>query len=312
MTMGTTYTVKLAPKSSYKREHVKRQISEILNKVNQKMSTYMEDSDISVLNNLESDKIFVLDPWFNDVLRFSIDLARRTDGAYDPTVGPLVNLWGFGPAERKSLPSEKDISQIKESVGYEKLMFVNFEGKPAVKKTKSKLYVDLSSSAKGYAVDKLSEFLMSEGLDDFLIEVGGEMKARGKKFKADWVVAIEKPDPGQRSVYRSFPLKNMSIATSGSYRNFFKSGDKTYSHTIDASTGRPIEHKMVSVTVLDESCMKADAHATALMVLGPERAKSFSEKEGLAVYFIYKKDTEIAEFNTYSSKAFKALNPMLN
>lgn len=283
------------------------------------MSTYIEDSDISKLNNLDANEPFSLDPWFYEVLSFSIDVAKMTKGSYDPTVGPLVNLWGFGPTERKTLPSDEDVYRVKGVVGFDKLSFEKEKsGGWLVKKLEPKLYVDLSSSAKGYAVDKLSELLLKEGLENFLVEVGGEIKAGGKKFGKDWVVAIEKPDPEQRAVYRAFPLKDMSIATSGSYRNFFKAGSKTYSHTIDAATGKPVEHRMVSVTVLNKSCMKADAFATALMVLGPKRAKALAEEQNLAVYFIYKDDSEVSKtdetpkFATYMSKAFKAINPMIN
>jgi thiamine biosynthesis lipoprotein len=241
-------------------------------------------------------------------------VAKLTKGAYDPTVGPLVNLWGFGPTERNEFPSDEEINRVKSYVGFEKLKFQNGGSNWLVKKLEPKLYVDLSSSAKGYAVDKLSELLIAEGLVNFLVEVGGEIRAQGKKFEKDWIVAIEKPDPDQRAIYTSFPLKNMSIATSGSYRNFFTSGMKTYSHAIDASTGRPVEHKMLSVTVLNESCMKADAFATALMVLGPEKAKDFAEENDLAVYFIYDQggSPENPKTSTFSSKAFKALNPMVD
>ena len=291
MTMGTTYSIKVAHGSFFNQEHTKRQISNILKKVNAKMSTYIEDSDISKFNNLQSSEPFSLDPWLHHVLKFSLSVAKLTKGVYDPTVGPLVNLWGFGPTERRSFPSDKEISEIKSIVGYEKLSFKKKGDIWLIQKSEPRTYVDLSSAAKGYAVDKLAEFLRSEGIEDFLVEVGGEIRAHGKKFDKSWIVAIEKPGSDKRAVYRSFPLENMSIATSGSYRNFFKSGSKVYSHTIDAITGKPIEHKMISVTVLNESCMKADAFATALMVLGPERAKHFAEEHKLAVYFIYKKNS---------------------
>ena len=313
MTMGATYSVKLAHGSSVETEFIKRQVSDILRKVNLKMSTYMDESDISELNQLASQEPYRLDPWFYEVLNFSLLVARLTNGSYDPTVGPLVNLWGFGPNERRALPTDDEIKRVKENIGFDKLIFERKDSEWYVKKLQPKLYVDLSSSAKGFAVDKIAEFLMDEDIKNFFIEVGGEIRAGGDKFGKNWVVAIERPDPNQRAVYRSFPLKNMSIATSGSYRNFFKSGSKTYSHTIDAALGKPIEHKMVSVTVLNESCMKADAFATALMVLGPEKSKGFAEENNLAVYYIYNTGTDDGEpqFSTHMSKAFKKINPMI-
>ena len=319
VTMGTTYSVKVAHKSLFKKDHVKKQIEDILKKVNDKMSTYIKDSDISKFNNLKTSEDFPLDPWFYDVLKFSIELAKLTKGSYDPTLGPLVNLWGFGPTKKSFLPSDEEIAKTKSIVGYDKLTFKRSGSGWLVKKSEPKLHVDLSSSAKGYAVDKVTEFLIAEGLENFLVEIGGEIKAHGSKFEKNWIVAIEKPDPNQRAIHYLFSLKNMSIATSGSYRNFFKLESKTYSHTIDASTGKPVEHNMVSVTVLNESCMKADAFATALMALGPKKAKTFAEEQNLAVYFIYKKEESEAskvddkpKFVTHMSQAFKVLNPVIN
>jgi len=309
-TMGTSYSVKVASESDFDKEHYKSEITKILKKVNQQMSTYIKDSEISLLNSIkESDVPFKLSDWFYEVLKFSLKVAKKTNGSYDPTVGPFVNLWGFGPSSKKKVPTDKEILELKKSVGFNKLKLYESDGRRFVAKKDPDLYVDLSSSAKGFAVDKIAEFLESEDFNDYFVEVGGEIRAKGKKFEKEWMVAVERPEANQRSVYKSFPLNDMSIATSGSYRNYFESGGKSYSHTIDASTGKPVEHVMVSVTVLDKNCMKADAYATALMVLGPERAEVFSEKEALAVYFIYKKDSE---FVTHSSSAFKSISGVID
>lgn len=289
-TMGTVYSVKYIPLDrSLTSEKVKSDIESILRDVNRQMSTYMPGSEISKVNHQYSAPSMSISPWFAQVLTYSLDLAASTGGLFDPTVGPLVNLWGFGPGGKRKVPQDSEISNVRKYVGYKKIQLKpDASGKWHVTKQDPRVEIDLSSTAKGFAVDKVSEYLSLNGLVNHLVEIGGEIKARGFKKKGEpWVVGVENPvaEP-QASPHIFFPIIDMSIATSGSYRNFFSEEGSTYSHTLDPRSGRPIQHDLVSVTVLDESCMKADGLATALMAMGPKRAWEYAIKHKLPVYMI--------------------------
>ena len=237
---------------------------------------------------------------------YSLNLAEQTDGAYDPTIGPLVNLWGFGPDGSKKVPTKTEIADAKNHVGFSKVKIQKSNGEFSVEKETDKVYVDLSSSAKGFGVDKVSELLTQKGIKNHLVEIGGELRAKGKKFKKNWIVGVEKPAESAKAVQIAFALKNMSIATSGDYRNFFKEKGRKYSHTIDQKTGRPVQHKLFSVTVLDQDCIKADALATALMALGPDKAKNFAYENAIPAYLIYEDST--GELTEHQSPVFKELS----
>jgi len=304
-TMGTTYSVKIAEKKSASVKELKAEIDKILVEVNRQMSTYLKDSEISKLNSAPMNTNVEISPWFKEVLIYSLKLAEQTDGAYDPTLGPLVNLWGFGPKGSRRVPNDLQVEKAKSNVGYDKLVISRANEKDVAIKKRDGVYVDLSSSAKGFGVDKVSEFLKTKGYKNHLVEIGGELKASGKKFDKDWIVGVEKPTEGKKAVQFAFPLKNMSIATSGDYRNFFKEGGKSYSHTINIETGRPVEHKLFSVTVLEESCMKADALATALMALGPDKAQNYAYENDLAVFLIF--ENPEGKLTEHSSPKFSSL-----
>jgi len=304
-TMGTTYSVKIAEKKKLDLESLKLEIDKILVEVNRQMSTYQKDSEISKLNKAPMNINVEISAWFKEVLVYSLNLAEQTDGAYDPTLGPLVNLWGFGPSATRKVPNEAQVAKAKSNSGYDKLTLSRALGKDVVIKKRDGVYVDLSSSAKGFGVDKIAEFLISKGHQNHLVEIGGELRAGGKKFDKDWVVGIEKPAEGKQGVQFAFPLKNMSIATSGDYRNFFKEKGRKYSHTIDKETGKPVVHKLLSVTVLEETCMAADALATALTALGPDKAQNYAYENNLAAYLIYEdSDGKLVE---HSSPKFSSL-----
>ncbi len=320
--MGTTYSVKLATNAkgqtgsevilgSLEKSTLELEITKLLKNINQSMSTYIPDSEISKFNQSKKLVPVVLSKDFFKVLSFSVQVAKETSGSYDPTLGPLVNLWGFGPDKSKTVPSKKEIAHAMSLSGYKKLsLYSDVNGLSAEKKVEG-LYVDLSSSAKGFAVDEISKLMHSKNLAHHLVEVGGEIKAQGKKFDTDWRVAIEKPSlDNTRSVFKSFILKDKCIATSGSYRNYFENEAKSFSHVIDGATGMPTVHKVISATVIHESCMKADAYATALMVLGFKRAKKFSNDKGLLSYLIFSDDSK--KLTTYGSDAFKSELPMID
>jgi len=225
-----------------------------------------------------------------EVLKQAQHVSVLTNGAFDVTVGPLVNLWGFGPLPgNDQVPSEQEIREAMNRVGYTGLQVRS--SPPGIRKDRPDLYVDLSAIAKGYAVDAVAEHLQALGIDDYMVEIGGEIQAKGRNARDRlWRIAIEKPSTGSRSLHRVIELSNVGIATSGDYRNYFEKEGKRYSHTIDPMTGRPVTHKLASVTVAHPSTMQADALATALMALGPEAGYRFAEQHKLAAFFIVNSD----------------------
>jgi len=229
-------------------------------------------------------------------------ISEQTDGAFDITVGPLVNLWGFGPKGRViSAPSADKIASIRTRVGYQKL---GVSQNPPLLKKSNNLQVDLSAIAKGYAVDQLASLLVAKGINNYLVEIGGELKLSGNKPNGEsWKIAIEAPLTTERSAQHVLPISNIAMATSGDYRNYFEEGGVRYSHTINPLTGAPIKHALVSVTVLHPSCADADALATALMVMGDKKGVEFAKHHDLAAYFLTKAQ-EGAELESFATAKF--------
>ena len=300
-TMGTSWSVKFTGTPENGVPALKSAIESSLEDINQEMSTYLPDSAISRFNGLEAGGSLVLPSDFAMVLDEALGLAEATDGAYDVTVGPLVNLWGFGPdPERFEPPPEADIEAARARVGWDKLKLNGDQlAQPGG------VYLDLSSIAKGFAVDKVAEVLENAGIKNYLVEIGGELRAGGRKpYGQPWRIAVERPIPGVREMEKVIALKDLSIATSGDYRNFFEDDGTLYSHTIDPRTGYPVGHQLGSVTVLHSSCMVADGLATALTVLGPEKGRAFAEARELPALFIVRTDDGPEEIMT---PAFRAL-----
>jgi thiamine biosynthesis lipoprotein len=297
-TMGTTWSVKtMGLPDGASREQIQSDIGLILETVNNQMSTYQADSSISRFNQGEADSWHALQPDFFRVLEYALSLAEQTGGAYDPTVGPLVNLWGFGPdAGPEALPSAEDIAAAAGQTGWQKLELD--AGRRAVKQPGG-LYLDLSSVAKGFAVDKIADYLITRGVDSFLVEVGGELRGQGSKPGGrPWRIAIEQPLRGVRRPDKVVALNDQAIATSGDYRNFRRVNGELYSHTIDPRTGRPVAHQLALVSVLADSCMQADALATALEVLGPQAGLAFARDRELAVRMMVRTDEGFEEIVT--------------
>ncbi|MFC0308817.1 FAD:protein FMN transferase [Gallibacterium trehalosifermentans] len=308
-TMGTTYHIKYLDNGiATEPDMAHQKIDELLKEVNHQMSTYQKDSELSLFNqSQEVDKPFVVSADFMTVVKAAIDLHQKTEGALDVTVGPLVNLWGFGPEKRTDKePSAEEIAARKVWTGIDKLAATESEGKPALIKKIPELYVDLSSIAKGFGVDKVASYLDSIGVTNYLVEIGGEIHTKGVNEKGQpWQIAIEKPEfDGSRAVEQIVGLSNLSMATSGDYRNYFEENGKRFSHEIDPNTGYPLQHNLASITVIDPSCMIADGYATGLFVLGPEKALAVAERENLAIYLIIKTDKG---FEVKMSQAFAKL-----
>ena len=285
--MGTSWHVTLVPTAGMPaRAELQAGIQAQLERVNQSMSTYREDSEISRFNALAPDTWFEVSEDFHAVLSTAMAVGWQSEGAYDVTVAPLVDLWGFGPAGQVGAPPADDrITDVLENVGQDYLR-LDGEGGYRLLKTRP-VSLDFSSIAKGYGVDLVARWLDARGLDRYLVEVGGEMRLAGMSGRGDpWRVAIERPESALRTAEQAISVTDVAIATSGDYRNYFEVDGQRFSHSIDPRRGYPVSHDLVSVTVLDNSAMRADAWATALVVLGQERAMAVATQQGLAVYFI--------------------------
>ncbi|MEM0955480.1 MAG: FAD:protein FMN transferase [Pseudomonadota bacterium] len=293
-TMGTRYHITwLAAAEQPDPEAIHSGIEAVLKDVNASMSTWIEDSEISRFNRSPAGDWFALSQPFAEVFGMARLVSQASGGAYDVTVAPLVNLWGFGPAMGDSIPSDDDIAAARALVGEARLEFDTRA--PALRKP-APMSVDLSSIAKGYGVDRVAEWLEQQGVEHYLVEIGGEIRVAGQSPRGEpWRIAIEKPAPDTaldvgRSVQETILLSDAALATSGDYRNFFEVDGVRYSHTIDPRTGSPVRHELVSVTVIHSSATMADAWATALTVLGADAAMALAEKEQLAVYLVVRED----------------------
>lgn len=299
-TMGTTYHVRyVSADPQHNPERVKEAIDAVLVQVNARMSTYDPNSELSRFNQRLQTTPVVISRALEQVLRRALEIAVESDGALDVTVGPLVNLWGFGPQARpEKIPTDAELAAIRERVGYQLLTLENHQ----ISKQVPELYVDLSTIAKGYGVDRVALLLEQLEIQNYLIEIGGEMRMKGSKPGAEpWRIAIEKPISTERSVQRVVELGDAAVATSGDYRNYYEHDGVRFSHIIDPQTGKPIQHNLVSVTVITSNCMDADAYATALTVMGPQRALEFAEQKQLAVLLITREEDG---FKEHTSTAF--------
>lgn len=302
-TMGTTYSVKMVvTKDKLEETQLADLVKSELAHVNDVLSTYIDSSELSRLNQNTALSPIQISDELKTVLLEAKRLGGMTDGALDVTVGPLVNLWGFGPDKRVThAPTQEAISERLVKTGID-LFTVSGS---SISKHEPSLYIDLSSIGKGYGVDRLAELLERNGIHNYLVEVGGELRVSGKKLNGgDWRIAIEKPLSNQRTIQRLIVPKNNGIATSGDYRNYFEDNGVRYSHIIDPNTGYPIKHRLVSVTVIHQSAMTADGLATAISILGPERGFEVVKQHQIAAMLIVKTDTGFEELITESFRQY--------
>ena len=298
-TMGTTFNVTLvAPPVDIDLDSLQTQILERLEQIEDIASTYRSESTVSRFNAETSiDWVPVL-PEFCRMVVAANEVSFMTQGAFDITVGPLVNLWGFGPENRpEQIPSDEDISAAQARVGYQ--MLETDCDHSVMRKAKAAIYIDLSGWAKGYAVDQIASLLDQQDLTNYLVEIGGELRVRGHNAEQKmFSVAIEKPLISNAMDYTVLRLSNVSVATSGDYRNFFEHDGFRYSHSIDPRTGRPVSDELAGVTVISTSTAYADAVATAFLVLGPHEGHALAEKLRIAAYFLVRTDNGIEEKST--------------
>ncbi|MGF1685969.1 FAD:protein FMN transferase [Photobacterium japonica] len=300
-TMGTYYSIKLIKQEGLpSAADMQTEIDRRLELVNDQMSTYRKHSELSQFNQHRTSEPFPVSADTAKVVKEALRISQLTDGALDVTVGPIVNLWSFGPEARpEKTPTPDELAERRKEVGIEHL---SVEGNSLIKDIPD-LYVDLSSIAKGFGVDVVADYLEQLGVADYLVEVGGEIRLKGKNVEGvPWRIAIEKPtEDGSRAIQEVIEPGNMAVATSGDYRNYFEQDGVRYSHLINPKTGMPIANRVVSVTVLDPSCMTADAFATAFSVMGEDKALALANKEQLAVLLIVKTEQG---FKEYPSDAF--------
>jgi len=298
-TMGTTFSIVIAsPPASLSLDTLQKEIEGVLDHVDALASTWRADSELSAFNTSDATDWIEVSPEFCDMLEHAIAVSEETGGAFDVTIGPLVNLWGLGPQDRgDELPAAEEIAEARALVGYDGLD--TDCDRPAVRKRDAHMYVDLSGWAKGYAVDRVAEALERTGATDYLVEVGGELRVRGHNAEdRPWAIAIEAPATDRRDVETIIRVSDSSVATSGDYRNFFDRDGRRYSHTIDARSGQPIAHDLAAVTVVSASAARADALATAFLVLGPDDGPALAERLGIAGYFLVRSKTGIREITT--------------
>ncbi len=287
-TMGTFYSVKVAETDRTKQEEeaIHALIRTELENVNSRMSTWIPDSELSRFNAFASTQPFTLSADTLDVLRVAEAVSRQSAGAFDVTVRPLVNAWGFGAIDRPADPPDAaTLEHARARVGYERIQI--HPKLSSVTKARPDVECDLSAIAKGYAVDRVANALLARGHRDFLVEVGGELRASGRRLDgARWRVGIERPDTLRRSTHSVIELDNHALATSGDYRNYYERDGVRISHTIDPRSGYPIRHALASVSVLHREAVWADALATALSVLGPEAGLRWAIENEIAALFL--------------------------
>ena len=306
--MGTTFNVVLVePPDSTAMDVLETDLIAALQSVDQLASTWRDDSELTAFNlDLSIDWIPVSKE-FCTLLESALEVSTITGGAFDLTIGPLTNLWGFGPdGQITNPPSDDEIAAAQHRVGFDLLEADCAER--LVRKDVPDLYVDLSGWAKGYAVDQLAELLDARGIENYLVEIGGELRVRGKNRDNDkWAIGIEAPSTSARVPHAILRVTDNSVATSGDYRNYFEHDGQRFSHTIDARTGRPVTHNLAAVTVVNPSTAYADAMATALLVLGPEDGPELARELGIAGYFLVRNQTGVNEITTPDFDTLSAL-----
>lgn len=277
---GTTYNVVYQCDSD-----LSQSIKAELMKVDRSLSPFNKESVISAVNNNQD---VVLDEMFLEVFQKAMAISRETDGAFDITVAPLVNAWGFG-FKNGTPPNREQVDSLLQIIGYQKLSLV----KGKVVKQNPKMMLDCSAIAKGYGTDVVARLLRNRGVQNFMVEVGGEIVTSGVNAqRVPWKIGVNKPDDDSLSINREIQtilnVTDKAMATSGNYRRFYYKGGKKFAHTIDPKTGYPVQHSILSATVLANDCATADAYATAFMVMGMERAQQVLERHPeLMAYLIY-------------------------
>lgn len=315
--MGTTWSV-IAQFDKNKdnffplsQEETQKDIERELQRINGIMSTYDPNSELSLFNHFQDTVDFEISQELYDVIQKGLNISEQTNGKYDITVGPLLKLWGFGAESslKQQPPSAEQINETLKKVGYQKLQPKKIAGHWYISKSHPQMYVDLSSIAKGYAVDKIFELLDMAGFPAVMVEIGGEVRTGGKNIlkKSDWQIAVEKPYREKRELYQILRLENAAVASSGNYRNYLEMKNHFYGHTIDATNGQAVQdntnNSLAAVTVLMSNCIQADAWATAFMAMGKTQAIEYAQSHNMDVLFLWMDNVANASSQTAKIKS---------
>ena len=302
-TMGSRYSIQYVRHSSTPGlKAVQAEVENILAEVDRQFSTYRSDSVIERFNALPAGRCQVMPGPVLELIRVGEQLSSQSEGSYDLTVEPLLNLWGFGPQGREEkIPTAEALAEVRQRVGHAHL---RIDGDQLCKD--AAVEVDFNSIAAGYAVDTIAAKLEAMGIHNYLAEATGELKAAGKKLDGSpWRVALEEPRDDQRVAERIIAVDGYGVSTSGDYRNYFERDGRRYSHTFDARTGAPVLHTLASVTVIHPSALMADGLSTLLLILGPERGWDYAETHDIGAFFVIRADTG---FVTRTTQAFERLS----
>ena len=301
-TMGSTYSIKYVRRAGLPApKDVQAEVEKILADVDKQMSTYRSDSDIERFNSLPANRCQKMPEPILGLIRVGERLSEQSEGSYDLTVEPLLNLWGFGPqAREEKIPATQALADVRQRVGY---WHLHIDHDQLCKD--AAVEVDFNSIAAGYAVDTIAAKLEAMGIRNYLTEVTGELKAAGKKLDGSpWRIALEEPRDDQQIAQKIIAVDSYGVSTSGDYRHYFQQGDRRYSHTFDARTGAPVLHTLASVTVIHPSALMADGLSTLLLILGPERGWDYAQAHDIGAFFVIRADTGLV---TRTNQAFERL-----
>ena len=305
--MGTSYKVVAVDHNNPLREaEVDAAVSTALADVNRALSNWDSGSEISRLNAAPGGRATQMSPLLSDVMQTAAQVNRDSAGRFDTTLGPLIELWGFGAPGEQAMPTDADIARARAQSGHENTLLI---ADGALQKTRGDTQIYLAGIGKGYGADRVGRALESLGVEDYLVEIGGDLYASGRNPDGlPWQIGIESPNALDRSVLGVVGVSGLGLASSGDYRNYFEHDGQRYSHLIDPATGRPVDHTTASATVLAKSAMLADAWSTAMLILGRERGLEIANRHDIAVQFVDREPTAAGQtFKTYNSPSFARL-----
>ena len=301
-TMGTTYNIKIRSNKNDNMLH--NRVKQKLIEINQTMSVFEKDSEVNRINDAPADEWIELSDEMASILKAAHAIYKKTDGAFDPTIGKLVDIWGFGIVKTEKIPLQEEIDEVLSYSGFNRIKFSSDYKK--LKKDDGRTHLNLSAIAKGYGVDEIAKLLENEGYKNFLVEIGGEISAKGNRAKSEsgWNIGIMDPTNNAQNIAVA-TLKNSAVATSGDYFNYIHTDDAVYSHTISMKDGRPVRSNLTSVTVFGDNCRDADGYATSFMVMGAKKALAFANRHNLEAIFFVK--DESGKINAEASNKAKKI-----
>ena len=306
-TMGTYYFIEVIDVPvALKIKNIELEIKKTLKKANKILSNWDKDSEISIINKTNKTTAIKISDELNEVFKTAKEINAKSNGFFDLTLDPIIELWGFGYKSKQMqvIPKDNQIKNILSLIGQKSFLKMNFDNNELIKKNKD-IMINLSSIGKGYGIDLIGKKLDQLGINNYIINIGGDILTKGYNSKKEnWVIGIENPNLKEKLIKEIVNLTNKGLATSGDYKNFFTKDGKRYSHIINPKTGKPIKHSTKSVTVIHENSMKADGWATAFLALGSLEGLKIADKEKIAVLFIDEIDNKLIKFK---SSAFKNL-----